>query len=47
MIKRDFRTLWNLYTESEKTAREVITLKDIAKKTGKTLGELRRLFKRS
>jgi len=47
MIKRDFQTLWNLYTENKETAREVITLEDIAKKIGKTLGELRRLFKRS
>ena len=47
MIKRDFQTLWNLYTENKETAREVITLEDIAKKIGKTLGELRRLFKRN
>ena len=45
-IKKDFHTLWTLYTESKETAREVITLGDIAAKLGKTLGELKKLFKR-
>ena len=45
-IKRDFHTLWSLYTEDKETAREVITLEDVARKIGKTLQELRRLFRR-
>jgi len=44
-IKRDFNTLWQLYTEDKETAREVVTLEDIAKRIGKTITELRRLFK--
>lgn len=44
-IKRDFHALWKLYTEDKETAREIITLGDIAAKIGKTIGELKKLFK--
>ncbi|MCE4601260.1 MAG: phospholipase D-like domain-containing protein [Desulfurococcales archaeon] len=45
-IKKDFNTLWTLYTEDKETAKEVITLFDIAKKIGKPLSELKKLFRK-
>lgn len=43
-IKKDFLTLWKLYTEEKQVVEEVITLEDIAKKIGKTIHELVSFF---
>ena len=43
-IKRDFKKLWRLYTESRETAVEIITLGDIARAIGKTVKQLLTMF---
>jgi phosphatidylserine/phosphatidylglycerophosphate/cardiolipin synthase-like enzyme len=45
-LKHDFEKLWKLYTEDKQAAKEVTSLADIARKLGKTVAELVKMFKR-
>ncbi|OYT57453.1 MAG: hypothetical protein B6U76_00995 [Desulfurococcales archaeon ex4484_217_2] len=45
-LRKDFLTLWKLYTEEKHAVKQVITLEDIAKKLGKTIKELMKAIKK-